>query len=382
MKNACTISFMILLLIVVGCTGQQENQGHFHHKDEKERAKKSTDVNGFTNEISIAAIGDILIHARVYDDGWNGERYDFLSMLEPVQKYLKQPDITLANQETIMGGEEIGLSTYPQFNSPFDLGDDLQKVGVDIVTMANNHTLDRGEKAIQNAIGRYEEIGMHYTGSFKSEKDQHTLRVIETEEGISVAFLSYTYGTNGIPVPAGKDYLVNLIDRDQIEREVTKAEEQADVTIVSYHFGKEYQRLPNQEQKDLAQFAADLGAEVVIGHHPHVLQPIDWLEGKDGNQTLVAYSLGNFLSGQYELYKRIGGILQFSIKKDGANVKVHSPSFLPTFVQFDMINDTMTDVQVLPLKDVSDQQLPAASDHLAEIKEHLSQNIDELQFIE
>ncbi|SFM29623.1 poly-gamma-glutamate synthesis protein (capsule biosynthesis protein) [Gracilibacillus orientalis] len=382
MKNVCTALLIILFLIIAGCEGQQEYQGHSHHTNEIDRPTKDTDINLFEHEISIAAIGDILIHARVYDDGWNGERYDFLSMLEPVKEYLKQPDITMANQETIMGGEEIGLSTYPQFNSPFELGEDLKKVGVDVVTMANNHTLDRGEEAIYNATNYYEEIGMHYTGSFNSEEDQRTLRVIETEEDISVAFLSYTYGTNGIPVPDGKDYLVNLIDREQIEREVTEAEEQADVTIVSYHFGEEYQRLPNQQQTDLAQFAADLGADVVIGHHPHVLQPLDWLEGKDGNQTLVAYSLGNFLSGQYELYKRIGGILQFSIKKDGTQVKVHSPSFLPTFVQFDMISDTMTDVQVLPLKDVSDQQLPDASDHLAEIKEHLSQNIEDLQFIE
>ncbi|QGH33102.1 CapA family protein [Gracilibacillus salitolerans] len=382
MKNVCVAIFIILFLIVAGCEGQQEYQGHFHHMDEIDRSSKNTEVNLFKYEISIAAIGDLLIHDRVYDDGWNGERYDFLSMIEPVQEYLKQPDITMANQETIMGGEEIGLSTYPQFNSPFELGDDLQEVGVDIVTMANNHTLDRGEEAIYNAIDYYDKIGMHYTGSFKSKEDQRTVRVLETDVGISVAFLSYTYGTNGIPVPSGKDYLVNLINRDQIEREVTEAKELADVTIVSYHFGEEYQRLPNQQQKDLAQFAADLGAEVVIGHHPHVLQPIDWLEGKDGNQTLVAYSLGNFLSGQYELYRRIGGILQFSITKDGSNVKVHSPSFLPTFVQFDLIDDTITDLQVLPLKDVSDQQLPDASNHLAEIKEHLSQNVEELQFIE
>ncbi|MFD2656685.1 CapA family protein [Gracilibacillus thailandensis] len=381
MKHASTIC-LLLLLLVTGCAGHQEYQGHFHHMDKKERSYKESDIRFTTNEIDIAAIGDLLIHERVYNDAWNGEKYDFLSMINPVQDYLKTPDITMANQETIMGGEEIGLSDYPQFNSPFDLGDDLQEAGVDIVTMANNHTLDRGEEAIRNAIAYYEEIDMPYTGSFKSEEDQQTLRVLETEEGISVAFLSYTYGTNGIPIPDGKEYLVNLIDHEQIKKDVSEAEELAEVTIVSYHFGQEYQRLPNQEQKDLAQFAADLGVHVVIGHHPHVLQPIDWLEGKDGNKTLVAYSLGNFLSGQYELYRRIGGILQFSISKDGSNVKVHSPSFLPTFVQFDLIDETITDLQVLPLKDVSEQQLPDASDHLSEIKEHLSKNIEDLEFIE
>jgi hypothetical protein len=381
MKYASTI-WLLLLLFIAGCTGHQEYQGQFHHMDKKERSSKESDISFATREIDIAAIGDLLIHERVYNDAWNGEKYDFLSMIKPVQDYLKRPDISMANQETIMGGEEIGLSDYPQFNSPFDLGDDLQKAGVDLVTMANNHTLDRGEEAIRNAIAYYEKIDMPYTGSFKSEEDQQTIRVLETEEGISVAFLSYTYGTNGIPIPDGKEYLVNLIDREQIKKDVSEAEKLADVTIVSYHFGQEYQRLPNQDQKDLAQFAADLGVDVVIGHHPHVLQPIDWLEGKDGKQTLVAYSLGNFLSGQYELYRRIGGILQFSISKDGSNVKVHSPSFLPTFVQFDLIDETITDLQVLPLKNVSDQQLPDAPDHLSEIKEHLSQNVEDLEFIE
>src|SRR5699024_4256921 len=118
-----------------------------------------------------------------------------------------------------------------------------------------------------------------------------------------------------IPVPDGKDYLVNLIDKELMKEDIKKAKEQADAVVLSLHFGNEYERMPNEGQKELVQLAADHGVDVVIGHHPHVLQPIDWVEGEDGNKTLVAYSLGNFLSGQDEFYRRIGGIFKFSIQK-------------------------------------------------------------------
>ncbi|MFC4388142.1 CapA family protein [Gracilibacillus marinus] len=337
-------------------------------------------------EITIAAIGDILIHDRVYNTAVEGEGYNFLPMLTEVDDYLKTPTITMANQETIIGGKDIGLSSYPSFNSPEELADNFQEVGVDIVTMANNHTLDRGEIAIQNAIAHYEKIDMPYTGSYKSPADREKVRVIETAEGIKVGFLSYTYGTNGIPVPSGKDYLVNLIDKEQIEEDVKVARESADVIILSYHFGNEYERLPNDNQQELAQFASDLGVEVVIGHHPHVVQPVEWLEGKNGQKTLVAYSLGNFLSGQEQLYQRIGGMLQFQVSKisysDDTIIEVSNPSFLPTFVQYDVIKGKMANFQVLPFHQVTEEQLDNHQAHYEEIQQHVQQWMPELQIIE
>src|SRR5690606_12619563 len=165
---------------------------------------------------------------------------------------------------------------------------------------------------------------------------------------------SYTYGTNGIPVPEGKDYLVNLIDKDLMEHDIKEAKQLSDIIVVSLHFGNEYERVPNNEQRSLAQFVADLGVDVVIGHHPHVLQPIDWIEGKDGNQMLVAYSLGNFLSGQDKLYRQIGGIFEFEVTKTtdrkGNQFEVHSPSILPTYVHFERINGKMRNYKILPMK--------------------------------
>src|SRR5690606_16862438 len=187
-----------------------------------------------------------------------GETFHFDDMFQAVKPYLEKPDITFANQESMIGGKELGLSTYPTFNSPFEIGDTLKRVGVDVVSMANNHTLDRGEKAILNAIQHWNKIGMLYVGAYASEEDKAKIRTIE-KNGITFSFLAYTYGTNGIPVPKDKPYLVNLIDKEKIEADIQQAKELSDVVVVSLHFGNEYERMPNESQKELAQFIADAG---------------------------------------------------------------------------------------------------------------------------
>ncbi|CDO04090.1 Capsule biosynthesis protein CapA [Oceanobacillus picturae] len=376
-------AMLLMLLVLVSCAGQniESVQTAEDHVAYNSAIQKKQNIKMETS-ITVAAIGDMLIHAPVYRDAKTEDGYDFTPMLHQVKQYLQAPTVTIANQETMIGGEALGLSTYPQFNSPFEVGDALKAVGVDAVTLANNHTLDRGEEAIQRAIAHWETIDMMYTGAYKDEEDQKHIRVQETEEGISLAYLSYTYGTNGIPTPAGKDYLVNRIDREKIAEDIAVAKERADAVIVSLHFGTENERMPNEEQKELAQYTADLGADVIIGHHPHVLQPVEWLTGENGKRTLVAYSLGNFLSSQQEYYQRIGGMLQFSIRKtsqvDEAQVTVEEPAFLPTFMSY----TDFKDYQVLPMFDLTNKELAGASNAYEAIKAHLSQWMPELQFIE
>lgn len=384
MKRQVFLSFLciILSLAFIGCSDKEELKGVSQAASINHQLT-SKEHQSYTQEITLSAIGDLLIHSPLYDDARLEGGYDFLPMLMQVEAYLADATITVANQETMIGGEEIGLSTYPSFNSPYEVGDALKEVGVDVVTLANNHTLDRGEMAIQNAIEHWETIDMVYTGAYKDELDREEIRIYDTDEGISVAFLSYTYGTNGIPVPEGKDYLVNLIDKDRMEKDIEIAKEKADVIAMSLHFGNEYERLPNESQKDLVQFAADLGVDLVIGHHPHVLQPMEYITGKDGNQTFVVYSLGNFLSNQQELYQRIGGMVKVKITKtvkgDEHSIEVRNPEFLPTYVKF---HSDWSNYEVKPMFQLSDDELPGAAGHYEEIKAHMSQWMPELEFIE
>ncbi|WP_071459731.1 CapA family protein [Bacillus massilinigeriensis] len=325
--------------------------------------------------VTIGAVGDILLHDRVYNDAKSNESYDFKPMLSEVKDELLKPDILLANQETVLGGKDIGLSSYPTFNSPQEAGDALIDSGVDIVSTANNHSLDKGEKGIQNAIAYYQKVKLPYVGAFKNQKDKMTLRILE-KKGVKIAYLSYTYGTNGIPVPNGKEYLVNLIDKNTMHEEIGRARQAADAVVMSIHWGNEYQRFPSEEQKELASFIANEGVDVIFGHHPHVLQPMDWIERKDGNRTLVVYSLGNFLSGQVWDYKDIGGLaivnLTKTVHSNETSIKISQPTFFPTFVS----SFHQTNYRVVPLKDAGHFGLTNASEKYQEIMEHMKMSME------
>ncbi|WP_040954262.1 CapA family protein [Virgibacillus sp. SK37] len=370
----------LLILFLAGCQGSNlDVQGENHKRKDTNLVEKEK----MNKQITLSAVGDILIHDRVYDDARVKDTFNFTPMLDLVDSYLKASSVTFANQETMIGGEEIGLSGYPRFNSPYEIGDALKKAGVDVVSLANNHTLDHGEEAIHNAINYWKELDIMYTGAYKNKADQEKLRIFKTDEDITLAFLAYTYGTNGITEPKNKDYLVNQIDKKQIAGELTKAEKQADVVVLSLHFGDEYERLPNEKQRNLAQFAADQGADIILGHHPHVLQPVEWVNGKDGNKSFVIYSLGNFLSGQDEFYRRIGGVLTLTLTKvenkgEHAEVEISNPQFLPTFVTF----TNESDYKVVPMYLLKEADLPNAKKHYNEIKDHMRLWMEELHFPE
>ena len=240
--------------------------------------------------------------------------------------------------------------------------------------MDNNHTLDRGITAIENAIGHWEKIGMKRTGSYLSaeEREEPTLMIAND---ITFSFLSYTYATNGIPTPAGKDYLVNRIDRDLIKADLQRAREQSEVVVLNLHFGDEYQPLPNESQIELAHFAAENGADIILGHHPHVLQPPAWIETRDGRRVFVIYSLGNFLSGQNEIPRQIGTISTITVEKSvgplSTRIELRDPSFTNTFVK----NKNYSWFEIDLLENVH-------PDLNKNVKAHLSSWIDDLEFIE
>ncbi|WP_433942919.1 CapA family protein [Paenibacillus sp. SN-8-1] len=330
---------------------------------------------------TLAAVGDVLIHSPVYKDASISKgKYDFNPMFNEVRKLTQEPDILVANQESMIGGTGLGLSSYPSFNSPQEIGDALKAAGVDVVTLANNHTLDRGEKAIHSALAYWDKLQMPYTGAFRSEEDASTIRTL-TRNNITFAFLAYTYGTNGIPIPKGKAYLVNLINVDKIRADVEKAKKISDVIVVSMHWGTEYEPKPNQEQLQLAQKLADMGVHIVIGNHPHVLQPPAWVRGKDGNNTFVMYSLGNFLSAQERTERLIGGIGSVEVTKTvtGSNktITLKNPTFIPTYNYY----RNHRNFKIIPMSTIkSNDTLKNALQQLEKTKKHMALFIPDLAF--
>lgn len=325
-----------------------------------------------TEKITIGAIGDILMHDTVYKDAYKGGKYNFNPIFTNVNSILQKPDILTANQESTLGGVELGVSSYPCFNSPHEVADALVNNGVDIVSTANNHTLDKGVRGIESEINYLDQIGLPHVGSFLSEESKNKLVILD-KNGIKIAFLAYTYGTNGIPVPQGKDYLVNLINRDAMKEEIARAKQAADVVVMSIHWGVEYQRLPNTEQKDLANFLANQGVDIIFGSHPHVLQPMEWIKRNDGGKTFVIYSLGNFISGQIHDYKDIGGMATVDITKHisdkGTTIELSNPVFHPTFVS----SQTYRNYRVVPLENAGSYGLPNAQAKYKEIQDHMTQ---------
>jgi len=330
----------------------------------------------------LVAIGDILLHQPVYKDAATPQgTYDFTSMFTQVKPLLESADIAVANQETMIGGKELGLSSYPLFNSPFEIGDALKDAGIDIVTLANNHTMDKGEQAIQNALSYWDRIQMPYTGAFRSFEDREEVRTL-TKNDITFSFLAYSYGTNGMPVPEDKPYLINLIDLPLIQQDVHKAKALSDVVVVSMHWGNEYESLPNTAQLELAGELSNMGVDIIIGHHPHVLQPMDWIERPDGSKTFVMYSLGNFLSGQIGVDRRIGGIGGIEITKTvhqgKTNIKLTEPNFISTYTH----HTNNRDFEIIPMDVLTDAHLIDHKQFTQSTQHHMATFIDELLIVE
>lgn len=288
-------------------------------------------------KVNLVATGDVLLHSRIYDISKDKSgKYDFTDKMAPAKDLLQAGDISVVNLESLVAGEELGLTSFPKFNNPIELAENLKSFGTDIVTNSNNHTMDLGEEGVLKSIENLEKIGMQYVGSHKSKADQKEIRTIE-KNNITCAFLSYTAVTLGNNAPKNKGYLLNTIVKGQtkfvrqdIER--VKKEKNPDVVIVSVHFGREYPLYPVAAQKEIAASISDAGADIIIGHHPHVLQPAEWILNSRGKKTFVIYSLGNFYSGQKGLYRQIGGALSLDIKKTGASIEIVNPSLNLTYV--------------------------------------------------
>lgn len=279
------------------------------------------------SSLRLFIVGDALIHKSVYEDALGQKEqnyanraeslhYDFAKMLELIAPISKKHDLAFYNQESILGGTHLGLSTYPRFNSPQEFGLNMLRLGFNLVSLANNHTLDRGEVGVRSMLDFWRKMEaknstLYTTGSFESFKSRQKIQhKILHKNDISYAMLAYTYGTNGIPLPQGKEYLVNIYTKEMLKRDIEAIRAEVDLLIVSIHWGVEYTHTPTKEQREIAKFLASLGVDIVIGNHPHAIQPIERI----GN-TLVFYALGNFISAQVGLQKRVGLIASVQIDK-------------------------------------------------------------------
>jgi len=270
--------------------------------------------------VNIRMIGDMLLHDAVSNSGKMVDgSYNYDHFFANVKADIEKADLAIVNQEVILGGIELGISGYPCFNAVYEVGDAIVKAGFDAVLHATNHTIDKGAKGVDNCIDfwRNKYPQMAVLGINKTLEDRNNIYVYE-KDGIKIAVLNYTYGTNGIALPEGREYIVNLLDEEKVKADIIKAEEIADFTVVCPHWGSEYTHQETDEQKYWAQIFADNGVDLVIGAHPHVIEPVKWVTGALGNQMLVYYSLGNFISAQDKAPRMLGAMADVTIEKNEA----------------------------------------------------------------
>ena len=368
---------LVLLFIVVATVDQDKTINVAEGQMNSEEAiPPKTKENGIKEEseqiselkqevtkesIRLAMAGDILLHLRL------AQYEDFTSSFAAVTPMMQSYDFLITNQESPPVGNQFALSGYPLFSSPPHIIRDIQHAGVDLVTIANNHIIDKGEEGMRTVFNNLEDYHMPYVGAYKNEEDRSTQRIIEIGS-IKIGLLAYTYGTNGLYLPKESPFLINYIDEAKIKADVEKLKGLADVVAVSMHWGSEYVYEENDFQKHYANILNSAGADIIFGTHPHVLQPYDKLINEQGHETHIFYSLGNFFSTILTIPNTmIGGIGSLEITKDGERITIDKPELYATSV----LKDADGTYRVYPLKDVEQRSVQ----NLQWVKQILGQHV-------
>ncbi len=302
-------------------------------------------------------VGDIMLHQWqmdfAYDKGT--KTYDFYKSFDAIDKYLKDADYTIGNLETVFAGNERGFSDFPMFNALDEFGKGIKDAGFDFLTTANNHSNDKGTKGILRTIEVLDELGIDHVGTYKSAEERDKVFIKEIN-GMKFAFLSFTYGTNGLPLEKGKPYLANIMSESLIQSDIARAKlENPDFIVVMPHMGNEYELYPKQVFKNWIQLMCDAGADIVLASHPHVLQPIETMTASDGRECFVIYSLGNFISSQRTTPRDAGVILELNFEKKYSEKAVLKEfDVIPTWVKFKNKSGAY-DIRVLPVVETLEQ---------------------------
>ena len=328
--------FFIVSIAIVWCIGFA-----FFGKSDKNSTDGSSIGDGNTSEtvafedttIHLTAIGDIMCHGPNYKAAYisSTDSYDFSPFFKNISSYTSKADLTIGNLETTFAGKARGYSGYPTFNSPSELGQAIKDIGVDVLGTANNHCMDKGYSGLSSTLDVLDEMEFSHMGTSRSDEEQNSI-LVRNVNGINIAFLAFTYGTNGITIPKDKSFCVNLIDKDLILKQLESAKRMnVDMICVNMHWGVEYQTSPNSEQKDLADFLFKNGVDIIFGSHPHVLQPMEkrtvTLDDGSTKDCFVIYSLGNFISNQSDVNTQDTIILNLQITKSGKDGKISIDSF-------------------------------------------------------
>lgn len=330
-------------------TEKQEEQDSSNNVQENQ--KEETDTT-----FTLTAIGDVMCHNTQYMDAYDSDTgtYDFSYVFDNISSYTKTADICIGNLETSFAGEDRGYSNYPTFNSPDSLADSLKSIGVDVLSTAGNHALDMGFSGLSRTIDVLDKADIPHLGTYKTQEDQDKV-LIKYVKGVKIAFIDYTYGTNGISVPSDKKFCINLIDKDLIKKHIETAKNQnADMIVACMHWGTEYQTKQNSEQEELADFLFQNGVNVIIGNHPHVIQPMEkrtvTLEDGSTRDGFVVYALGNFICDQNAVNTRDSIILNLKITKhtDGS-ITIDNYDYVPIY----MYKDTSVSKHKMKILDIN-----------------------------
>ena len=365
-----TISILFIALALVAIFYYFKNRNDYQnlvssYKQEIENEEKANEENKTNNNseetptdttFTLTAIGDIMCHNTQYIDAYNDEtgEYDFSYVFDDISLYTKTADICVGNLETTFAGEDVGYSSYPTFNTPDSLAYELKDIGVDVLSTAGNHALDKGFNGLSRTIDVLNNADISHLGTYKSKEEQDKT-LIKYVKGIKIAFVNFTYGTNGIPIPSDKPYCVNLIDENLMKEQIDRAkEEEPDIIIACMHWGTEYKTTPSSTQEQLADFLFKNGVDIILGTHPHVLEPMEkrtvTLDDGSTKDGFVIYSLGNFIADQNAEYTRDSIILNIDITKhtDG-KITIDNYEYVPIY----MYKDTSKKKQKMKLLDIN-----------------------------
>ena len=365
-----TISILFIALALVAIFYYFKNRNDYQnlvssYKQEIENEEKANEKNKTNNNseetptdttFTLTAIGDIMCHNTQYLDAYNDEtgEYDFSYVFDDISLYTKTADICIGNLETTFAGEDVGYSSYPTFNTPDSLAYELKDIGVDVLSTAGNHALDKGFNGLSRTIDVLNDADISHLGTYKSKEEQDKT-LIKYVKGIKIAFVNFAYGTNGIPIPSDKPYCVNLIDENLMKEQIDRAkEEEPDIIIACMHWGTEYKTTPNSTQEQLADFLFKNGVDIILGTHPHVLEPMEkrtvTLDDGSTKDGFVIYSLGNFIADQNAEYTRDSIILNIDITKhtDG-KITIDNYEYVPIY----MYKDTSKKKQKMKLLDIN-----------------------------